>query len=395
MAFREARNIHYVIGLARNDRLVEKSAPELLAAKVESRGRRRPARHRPARLYAEFPHATRTSWSRFRRVIAKAEHIPGKRNPRFVVTSLPLTIPPRTVYERIYCPRGNAENAIKEQQLDLFADRTSATPMAANQLRLLFSAFASILMIRLRDTLAHTRLGRATAGSLRLKLLKIGGPRLRLRPPRHRGHGLPPPLPGRVRTRTRPLPDVAPPPPPAPYPPPRPGGRHPCLHAPGIRPPIARDPLRQGRYGHLRLSPHAKSGHYPANYPGIASRRPPPGGPGRVRGWRGARRVRCVVRRFRFGTQSGSRRSVSTPLLIEPDVRISRIRLSAAIMPSPTEGLRSSAQGASGRSGSTAIRRRSARIFPPSPCASAGTTVAAAGSHAGPRPCRPCRPARG
>ncbi|WP_420632577.1 IS1380 family transposase [Candidatus Palauibacter sp.] len=102
MAFCEARNIHYVIGLARNDRLVEKIAPELLAAKVESRGRRRPARHRPARLYAEFPHATRTSWSRFRRVIAKAEHIPGKRNPRFVVTSLPLTIPPRTVYERVY-----------------------------------------------------------------------------------------------------------------------------------------------------------------------------------------------------------------------------------------------------------------------------------------------------
>ena len=169
MAFCEAQNIHYVLGLARNDRLVGRIGPELLAAKVESEGRRR-----PVRLYAQFAHATRTSWSRFRRVIAKCEHIPDKSNPRFVVTSLPESIPPRTVYERIYCPRGNAENAIKEQQLDLFAERTSAGPIAANQLRLLFSALASILMARLRAALAHTRLGRATAHSLRLKLLRIG-----------------------------------------------------------------------------------------------------------------------------------------------------------------------------------------------------------------------------
>ena len=169
MAFCEARDIHYVLGVAKNDRLRRRIAPELLAAKVESEGRRR-----PARLYTEFDHATRTSWSRARRVIAKCEHIPGKSNPRFVVTSLPETIAPRTVYERIYCPRGNAENAIKEQQLDLFAGRTSATPMAANQLRLVFSALASVLMIRLRAALAHTRLARATAHSLRLKILGIG-----------------------------------------------------------------------------------------------------------------------------------------------------------------------------------------------------------------------------
>ncbi len=110
-----------------------------------------------------------------RRVVAKAEHLPGKSNPRFVVTSLPeRTASSRTVYERIYCPRGEAENAIKEQQLDLFAARTSATPTRANQLRLLFSAFASVLTARVRDALDHTRLARATAGSLRLKLLKIG-----------------------------------------------------------------------------------------------------------------------------------------------------------------------------------------------------------------------------
>ena len=169
MAFCERENIHYVLGVARNDRLRRRIAPELLAAKVESEGR-----GRPARLYTEFDHATRTSWSRARRVIAKCEHIPGKSNPRFVVTSLPVTISPRVVYERVYCPRGHAENAIKEQQLDLFAGRTSATPIAANQLRLLFSAFASILMARLRAALAHTRLARASAHSLRLKLLRIG-----------------------------------------------------------------------------------------------------------------------------------------------------------------------------------------------------------------------------
>ena len=139
----------YVIGVARNDRLVRKIEPELLAAKVESRGR-----GRPVRIFAEFDHSTRRSWSRPRRVIAKAEHLPGKSNPRFVVTSLPETISARTVYERVYCPRGNAENAIKEQQLGLFADRTSASPLPANQLRLLFSAFASILMAAPRRALA-------------------------------------------------------------------------------------------------------------------------------------------------------------------------------------------------------------------------------------------------
>ena len=80
----------------------------------------------------------------------------------------------RTVYERLYCARGNMENTIKEQQLDLFSDRTSATRFAANQLRLLFSAFASILFAALRQALHGTRLGRATAGTLRLRLLKIG-----------------------------------------------------------------------------------------------------------------------------------------------------------------------------------------------------------------------------
>ncbi len=159
----------YVIGLARNSRLVEKIGCELADAHAEA------VRHgRPARRFADFPYATLTSWSRRRRVVAKAEHLLGKANPRFVVTSLPAdTFSARTVYERVYCPRGHMENTIKEQQLDLFSDRTSASRFAANQLRLLFSAFASILFGALRRMLHGTRLARATAATLRLKLLKI------------------------------------------------------------------------------------------------------------------------------------------------------------------------------------------------------------------------------
>ncbi len=97
-------------------------------------------------------------------------------NPRFVVTSLPSgDLDARTLYERVYCARGDMENQIKECQLDLFADRTSAATMAANQLRLWFASMAYVLLCALRRKgLAHTRLARATCGTLRLKLLKIG-----------------------------------------------------------------------------------------------------------------------------------------------------------------------------------------------------------------------------
>ncbi len=138
LAWCEDNGVDYVIGLARNSRLVETIGWELADAQAEAK-----RRGRPARRFAEFPYATLTSWSRKRRVVAKAEHLPGKSNPRFVVTSLPDTFSARTVYERVYCPRGNMENAIKEQQLDLFSDRTSASRFAANQLRLLFSASSS------------------------------------------------------------------------------------------------------------------------------------------------------------------------------------------------------------------------------------------------------------
>ena len=169
LAWCEDNGVDYVTGLARNSRLVERIGWELADAQAEA-----DRRGRATRRFTEFSYATLTSWSRKRRVIAKAEHLPGKANPRFVVTSLPETFSARTVYERVYCPRGNMENAIKEQQLDLFSDRTSASRFAANQLRLLFSAFASIFFHALRRALEGTRLARATAGTLRLKLLKIG-----------------------------------------------------------------------------------------------------------------------------------------------------------------------------------------------------------------------------
>ena len=159
-----------LIGVAKNARLIEKIGWELADAHAGA-----DHHNRPARRFAECLYATPTSWSRWRRVVAKAEHLPGKANPRFVVTSLPAgTFSARTVYERVYCPRGKMENTIKEQQLDLFSDRTSASRFDANQLRLLFSAFASILFDVLRRTLVGTRLARATAGTVRLKLLKIG-----------------------------------------------------------------------------------------------------------------------------------------------------------------------------------------------------------------------------
>ena len=170
MAWCKDNDVDFVIGLARNSRLVERIRWLLddAAAEAERKGR-------PARRFTEFPYATLTSWSCERRVVAKAEHLADKANPRFVVTSLPAdTFSARIVYERLYCARGNMENTIKEQQLDLFSDRTSATCFAANQLRLLFSAFASILFDALRQALHGTRLARATAGTLRLKLFKIG-----------------------------------------------------------------------------------------------------------------------------------------------------------------------------------------------------------------------------
>jgi Transposase DDE domain group 1 len=170
MVWCEAHGVDYVFGLARNQRLVAAIAAELTAAAAESL-----ARGGAARRFADFSWRTRDSWSRTRRVVAKAEHLPQGANPRFVVTSLPAAIEARSLYEDIYCARGEVENRIKEQQLDLFADRTSAATMRANQLRLWFASFAYVLLAALRRIgLRHTQLATATCGTIRLKLLKIG-----------------------------------------------------------------------------------------------------------------------------------------------------------------------------------------------------------------------------
>lgn len=171
MVWCEAHAVDYVFGLARNERLVGKIGEELAAAEGESL-----AQGAPARRFADFAWSTRDSWSRERRVVAKAEHLPQGANPRFIVTSLPAgAIDARTLYEDVYCARGDVENRIKEQQLDLFADRTSAATMRANQLRLWFASFAYVLLEALRRIgLRHTQFATATCGTIRLKLLKIG-----------------------------------------------------------------------------------------------------------------------------------------------------------------------------------------------------------------------------
>jgi hypothetical protein len=171
MSWCEANGVDFLFGLARNARLVAELAPELAAARAE-------AKRHPARRYRDFQWSTLDSWSCRRRVVGKAEWMPGRddgANPRFVVTSLPRhEARARRLYERLYCARGEMENRIKECQLDLFADRTSARSMRANQLRLWFASMAYVLLCALRRIgLAHTRFAKACCGTLRLRLLKI------------------------------------------------------------------------------------------------------------------------------------------------------------------------------------------------------------------------------
>lgn len=187
--------VHYVFGLARNSRLAALLEPafvqtatlldEELMLAAASVGAGRPQVEGTGRTFAELRYRTRKSWSCERRVIGKAEITGGKDNPRFIVTTLTGNEPwvaayamfqsGRSLYEEFYCGRGDMENRIKEQQLDLFGDRTSTAYLASNQLRLWFSTFAYLLLRGLRAfALKGTRLATATAGSLRVHLLKIG-----------------------------------------------------------------------------------------------------------------------------------------------------------------------------------------------------------------------------
>ena len=171
MAWCENNGVDYLFGLARNSRLVAEIATELQTAAELNR-----QTGKPARRFKDVIWSTRDSWSRERRVIAKAEWTEGEANPRFVVTSLSRAEhEARHLYEKLYCARGDMENRIKECQLDLFADRTSAKTMRANQLRLWFASMAYVLVCALRRVaLQHTQFARASCGTIRLKLLKIG-----------------------------------------------------------------------------------------------------------------------------------------------------------------------------------------------------------------------------
>ena len=172
MGWCEANRVDFVFGLARNSRL----EAALLEPLAEAR-RLCIAAGKPARVFREFQYRTLDSWSRTRRVIGKAEHTLDGANPRFVVTSLKRTrvaYDARALYEDLYCARGEAENRIGVQ-FELFADRASSATMAANQLRMWFSAMAYVLVDTLRRIgLRFTQFADASAQTIRLKLLKLG-----------------------------------------------------------------------------------------------------------------------------------------------------------------------------------------------------------------------------
>jgi Transposase DDE domain group 1 len=171
MSWCEATGVDYLFGLAQNTRL-----RALITAEQEQARQEYERTKQPARVFAELRYRTLDSWSRERRVVAKAEHLAKGANPRFVVTSLAVEDrAAKGLYEEDYCGRGEAENRIKEQQLHLFADRTSARTMRANQIRLFFSSLAYVLLNALRRLgLAGTELAEAQCQTIRLKVLKIG-----------------------------------------------------------------------------------------------------------------------------------------------------------------------------------------------------------------------------
>ena len=171
MAWCERHEVDYILGLAVNARLRRRIAPAMEQAKMEF-----DRTGEASRVFDDFHYQTHKSWSRSRRVVGKAEYLAKGPNPRFVVTSISAEERSADVlYERDYCGRGDMENRLKEQQLYLFADRTSCETMRANQLRLWFASIAYTLLSALRRLgLAGTDLNRAQCDTIRLKLLKVG-----------------------------------------------------------------------------------------------------------------------------------------------------------------------------------------------------------------------------
>jgi hypothetical protein len=171
MAWCEGAGVDYVLGLAKNERLGRLSLRQRLRAQQAFLHSAQ-----AARVFGELTYRTRESWSRARRVVVKAEHLAQGANPRYVGTSLSAAeADARTLYEDLYCARGDMENRIKEQQLDLFAERTSTQLLRANQIRLYFSRFAYILLCALRRLgLKGTYLASAQWGTIRVRPLKLG-----------------------------------------------------------------------------------------------------------------------------------------------------------------------------------------------------------------------------
>jgi hypothetical protein len=180
LAWCEVHGVYYCVGLQRNPVLIGQLQPAL----ADARARRCLTGAASARVFSEFEYQTRQSWSRARRVIGKAEVMAAGDNPRFIVTNLPARgfkgdpdrerFRAQRLYEEFYCGRGEMENVLKQQTLDLAADRMSTHHLASNQLRLWLATFAYLLLERVRAWgLAGTELAAATVGSVRLKLLKV------------------------------------------------------------------------------------------------------------------------------------------------------------------------------------------------------------------------------
>ena len=170
MQWCEVNQVDYILGLAKNKRLEAAIVEEMAEAKKQQE-----ESGQGARIFKDFRYRTLNSWSSERRVIGKAEYLSRGDHPRFVVTSLESDIAGKDLYERLYCARGEMENRIKEQQLYMFADRTSTHWMPSNQLRLYFASFAYVIMETLRRVaLVGTEMAKAQCHTIRLKLFKIG-----------------------------------------------------------------------------------------------------------------------------------------------------------------------------------------------------------------------------
>lgn len=166
----EKMNVLYVVGMAQNSRL-----KEIISDQMKEAEKKYQETEKPARVFTRFSYRTVSSWKRDRDIVAKAEHLPKGENPRFVVTNvLPEIWNDKALYEELYCGRGDMENRIKEQKLDLFADRTSSWWMSSNQLRLWFSAIAYTFFVFLQNKLIETGDNiRKMPSTVRLKFLKV------------------------------------------------------------------------------------------------------------------------------------------------------------------------------------------------------------------------------